>query len=61
MFDSQPGEHVTVNLAVPNNTPPGILPYGAGWLGNGSMTVKNGVNLISRSSTIGHELARSAW
>ena len=52
-FDSQPGQHVTINLAVPNNASAGGL-MGAGWLGNGSMTIKNGIKLVG-TGTIGHE------
>jgi T5SS/PEP-CTERM-associated repeat protein len=70
MFDSQPGQNVTINLDMPS-TPSGNSVLGAGWRNNGSLTIRDGIAVGSGTGYVGYntgstgvvtvEGAGSAW
>jgi T5SS/PEP-CTERM-associated repeat protein len=50
---NSPGQNITLILDMASN-PVSNRKLGAGWLGNGSLTIKNGVEVVSRQGYIGY-------
>ena len=52
ILHNQPSQNITLNLDMSNNANYGYL--GAGWKGNGSLVIRNGLNVNSQSGYVGY-------